>query len=66
MIRPLHLYRALERASLSPAALARALGVHRSTVHRWMSLECAPSASQLHALAAVLDVDLAEIWSAEQ
>lgn len=65
MIKPLPLYRALERAELSPAALARAMGVHRSTVHRWMSLECSPSASQLHMLAAVLDVELSEIWSAE-
>ncbi len=56
----------IARSAYSQSDIARLVGVDRSAVSRWTSGERTPTLQNLVDLAAVLQVDIAELWSGPQ
>lgn len=56
---------AIETSTYTPADVARAIGVDKSAVSRWMSGERTPTLQNLIDLAELLGVEMREMWEGE-
>ena len=55
--------RYIEASAYSPTEVARALGVDKSAVSRWMSGGRTPTVQNLMDLARLLEIEIADLWN---
>jgi len=53
-------------STYSPAEIARALGVDKSAISRWMNGQRTPTVQNLIELARLLEIEITELWDGEQ